>query len=185
MQLRAVHTLCLDLIVAPCRRLRLAGRRLMIFVKVIPFEKLLSRRILQVNFILFHGLCILPLLVIYMILVEILIVGIWQIRGQHPTFVEGIPLEVLEPRMCLDFVISIETQSAGGFSSETLKEIGQNLMEGRILTLLMKSAASRLQPAGPSFFLIWAWDSGMFDTDTIICTHSTSDHIVTTIEPIN
>ena len=84
----------------------------MIFVEVITFEKLLSGRILKVNFIFFNGFCVFPLLVINMVLIEILIVWVRLVRGKHPAFVEGIPRKILEPGMAFDLLVSIETQSA-------------------------------------------------------------------------
>lgn len=53
----------------------------MIFVEVIPFEKLLSRRIFKVDFVLLNGFCIFPFLVIHVILIKVLVVGIRLIRG--------------------------------------------------------------------------------------------------------
>ena len=84
----------------------------MIFVEVIPFEKLLSRRILQVNFVLLNGFCIFPFMVVNMVLIKVLIVWIWLIRGEHSAFVESIPRKILEPRMAFDFLVSIEAKSA-------------------------------------------------------------------------
>jgi len=84
----------------------------MIFVEVIPFEKLLSRRILKVNFVLLNGFCIFPLLVVNVVLIKVLIVWIRLIRGQHPPFIKSVPGKILEPRMGFNFLVSIETKSA-------------------------------------------------------------------------
>lgn len=92
----------------------------MILVKVISFEELLCRRILKVDFILFYSFRVFPFLIVYVVLVKVLVVRVWQIRGQHSTFVKSVPSEVLEPRVVFDFVIAIEAQSAGSFTSETL-----------------------------------------------------------------
>ena len=58
----------------------------MILVEVIPFEELLSRRILKVDFILFYSFCVFPFLVVNVVLVKVLVVRVWQIRGEHSAF---------------------------------------------------------------------------------------------------
>ena len=125
----------------------------MIFIEVVALEKLLGGRIFQMDFIFFNGFCIFPFLVVYVILVKILVIGVWEVWCEHTALVKGIPREIFKPRMRFNFLVSVKTESAGSFTSETLKK---EKLKGKkcVLTLLIKSAASRLQPSGTSFFLI-------------------------------
>lgn len=72
-------TLRLDFVavgVAACGRLCLAGRWLVIFVKVVAFEELLGGRIFKMDLIFFDSLSIFPFLVVYVILVKILVIWV-------------------------------------------------------------------------------------------------------------
>jgi len=56
----------------------------MILVEKVSFEKLLSGWVFQVNFIIFHGFSILPLLVVYVILVKVLAVLVGAVWSCYP-----------------------------------------------------------------------------------------------------
>lgn len=73
------------------------------------------------DFILFYSFGIFPFLVVNVVLIEILVVRIWEIWRKHSSFVQGVPREVFKPRVRFDFVVSVKTKSAGSFTSETLK----------------------------------------------------------------
>lgn len=59
------------------------------------------------HFIFFNRLGILPLLVIYMILIEIDFVKIGNIRRCQFSFFKRIPFDICEPGMILDFFIAV------------------------------------------------------------------------------
>jgi hypothetical protein len=73
-----------------------------------------------VNFIFFYGFGVFPFLIVNVVLIEVLVVGVGHVWRKHSSIVKCIPREVLEPRMGFDFVVSVETKSAGSFTSETL-----------------------------------------------------------------
>lgn len=64
------------------------------------------------DFVLLNGFSIFPFLVVNVVLIKVLIVWIWLIRGQHPAFIESVPCKILEPRMAFDFLVAIKSKSA-------------------------------------------------------------------------
>ena len=122
------------LIVAARRRLRDGGtagsaaalRVLMILVKVIALEQLLRRRIRDNIHIFLNCLGILPLLIIYMILVEVDLIRARQVRRPKTTVHEPAPVEVLEPCVRLSLVVAVEAESVLGLPAEALvDEVGR------------------------------------------------------------
>ena len=127
---------------------------LMILVKIISFEKLLSGRIFKMDFILFYSFCVFPFLIVYMILIKVFSLWIWLKLGNHSAILQSFPVKIFKPRMSLHFLVPISAKSTWCFSSKTLNTMKIKRMNKK-LTLLIKSAASKLHPSITSDFLIW------------------------------
>lgn len=121
------------LIVAARRRLRdgcsvgtaAALRVLMIFIEIVTLKQLLRRRIHDNIHVFFNCLRIFPLLVIYVILVEINLIWARQVRRPQTTINEAAPVEVFEPGVALGLVVAIIAESIFGLPAEALvDEVG-------------------------------------------------------------
>ena len=91
----------------------------MVLIEKVAFEQLLSCRIFQVDFVLFNCFCILPFLVVYMVLVKVFGTLLGDIWCKKFVVLEGVPVEVSEPRMGLHLLISVKPNPTGSFSSQT------------------------------------------------------------------
>lgn len=80
-------------------------------IKVVALEQLLRRRVHQVDLVLFHSLRVLPLLIVDVILVEVYVVSVRNVRRSHAALAQSLPIEVSEPSMSLGLSIAIVTQA--------------------------------------------------------------------------
>ena len=99
----------------------LRRRSNIVLVKVVALEQLLDTVAAQLCLTLLHCLCVFPLLVVHVVLVEIVNVYVWHILGLHLPASQGTPVEVIEPRVLLKLLsASIVANSVHRFSLQTL-----------------------------------------------------------------
>ena len=70
-----------------------------ILVKVVTFEKLLHAISAKLCFTFFNGFGVLPLLVVYMICVEVVNVYVRYVLRLHAAVSQNLPVKVVEPWM--------------------------------------------------------------------------------------
>ena len=90
--------------------------RLVVLVEVVALEELLDTGATQVNLVLLDGLGVLPLLVVDVVLVEVDLVGVGNVRRWHRAVNHGLPIEVGEPGMVLYLCITLVTKAVAGLS---------------------------------------------------------------------
>jgi len=165
---------------------------LMILVKIISFEKLLSGRIFKMDFILFDSFCVFPFLIVYMILIKVFSLWIWLKLGNHSAILQSFPVKIFKPRMSLHFLVPISAKSTWCFSSKTFvnkissfKTPSINNIRLFNLNLLLQYSISYFSP---SLALIWTTTIHAFicnDTDCkvissnamVVFTHDFWSHI--------
>ena len=100
---------------------RLGRRSDIILVVVVAFKELLDTVTAQLCLTLLHCLCVLPLLVVHMVLVEIVNINVWNILRLHLSACQSTPIKVIEPGVRLKLLrASIVANSVNRFSLQTL-----------------------------------------------------------------
>lgn len=61
--------------------------------------------------VLLNYLCIFPIIVVYVLLVKVVFCARWHIGRHNLPLAKCYPLEIVEPGVLLDFVITVKTQS--------------------------------------------------------------------------
>lgn len=84
----------------------------MILVEEVSLEHCLCCWVLQVDLILLDRISILPLLIVNVILVEVVAILAGLVGSYQVSVLEGQPVEILEPRMLLNFHVSIVAEPA-------------------------------------------------------------------------
>lgn len=90
----------------------------MVLVKVIAFEQLLDAGTAQVNLVLLDSFSVLPLLIVDVVLVEVDLARVRDVRCRHCSVNQCLPIEVGEPGVLLNFSVALVTQSVASLASE-------------------------------------------------------------------
>ena len=89
-------------------------------VVAVLLEELLDAVAAEEQRVLLHDLLVLPIVIIYMLLVEVVILGRWDVGRHQPLICEALPGEGLEPRVRFHFRVPVETQAVRRLALQTL-----------------------------------------------------------------
>ena len=89
-------------------------------VVAVLLEELLDAVAAEEQRVLLHDLLVLPIVIIYMLLIEVVILGRGDVGRHQPLICEALPGEGLKPGVRFDFRVPVETQAVRGLALQTL-----------------------------------------------------------------
>lgn len=123
-------------------------------VEVVAFEELLNAGTAQVNLVLFNGFGVLPFLIVDVVLVEVDLIWVRDVRRRHSSVDHSLPIEGGKPGMLLNFSVARVSESMASLAREAfVDEVSRiNAPAMRYLVLLdvllpCQNGVSDLPPA--------------------------------------
>ena len=89
-------------------------------VVAVLLEELLDAVAAEEQRVLLHDLLVLPIVIIYMLLIEVVILGRGDVGRHQPLICEALPGEGLKPGVRFHFRVPVQTQAVRGLALQTL-----------------------------------------------------------------